>query len=91
MPMPGALMLAARRMVAYYGDGTSLTFPNVLHCLTLSGEPWFQPGDSGAALVDQTGRLIGIHYAGTNPAGPDSYALRADVVLTSFDQPLVLA
>ncbi|HVW25701.1 MAG TPA: hypothetical protein VHC69_10040 [Polyangiaceae bacterium] len=75
----------------YYGDGTPLTFGNVLHCLTLAGEPWLQPGDSGAALVDANGRLIGIHFAGLDPAGPDSYAQRADVVLSSFDIPLELA
>ncbi|MFI5300805.1 MAG: hypothetical protein ACHREM_22200 [Polyangiales bacterium] len=75
----------------YYGNGTALTFTNVIHSVAAPGEPQFQDGDSGAPLVDAGGRLIGIHYAGDDPLGADSYALRADVVFRSFSKGLSLS
>ena len=68
----------------YYGNNTPLTFESVLHSLVEQGESQLQPADSGAPLVAPDGRLIGIHYAGDVPSGPDSYALRADIVLGAF-------
>jgi hypothetical protein len=71
-----------------YADGP-LAFDNLVYGLA-RGDGHLQPGDSGACLVDDHGRFLGIHFAGSPDGGAPTYAIRADVALRAFGPALTL-
>jgi hypothetical protein len=73
----------------YYGKTRELVFENVLHSTVTTGSGCF-PGDSGAAVVTEEGRLVAMHYAGALNGGIDSYAIMAYDIFEAFKSPLIL-
>lgn len=75
----------------YYGNGTTLTFSNLICSLGDSSLDIFQAGDSGAPLVTDDGTLVGMHFSGlADNVGTTSYAFRASDVFQAFAMDLAV-
>jgi hypothetical protein len=75
----------------YFGNGTTLTFTNVISSLGDTNSDIFQAGDSGSPLVTADGTLIGMHFSGlADNVSTESFALLASDVFGAFAEDLVL-
>jgi hypothetical protein len=75
----------------YFGNGTTLSFSNVIVSLGDTDLDVFQAGDSGAPLVTGDGTLIGMHFSGlADNVSTTSYAFTAADVFGAFALPLAL-
>jgi hypothetical protein len=75
----------------YYGNGTTLTFSNVICSQGDTNLDVFKAGDSGAPLVTADGTLVGMHFSGIDDdVSTTSWALRASDVFAAFSADLAL-
>jgi S1-C subfamily serine protease len=68
------------------GDPTPRRFAGLVACKGEGGKPFARPGDSGAPVVNVTGQLVGMLYAGSNNV---CYFIPIEPLLDALDVTLV--
>ena len=73
-----AIVDSVKNFLSFGFAGRTFAFSNIL-----AYQADVQPGDSGSSVVDDAGRVIGLHFAGNGGIGP-GYCVTARKILQAF-------